>query len=146
MRGSFQVPCHDVTELISLELDVDERLASYSLTKGTCSGGVGEAALLLDLVKGRSLDEILTGDGELFDPETPFKSTVKEFLHYKHLVALRAALAALVGQESPYRDRVCELDQIDYGPDGVKIFGRIRVDLLTEEIKACGRCAGCKTG
>lgn len=138
------MPCKDVTEIISLQLDSEERLISYSLTKGTCSGGVGEASLLGNLVIFRSSSELLNRPVEELLRDVSFKNDIEEFLHWKHLVALQSALAAMCGEESPSRRRVCELDEILYGPEGTTLSGRIRVDILTDEIKSCGRCVGCK--
>lgn len=138
------MPCQDVTEIITVHLDPEERLTSYSLIKGTCSGGVGEASLLGDIVLSRSSTDLLNLPIEEIFRDIAFKNNIEEFLYWKHMVALQSALAAMVGKESPSRRRVCELDEIRYGPEGTSLSGRIRVDLLTDEIKSCGRCAGCK--
>lgn len=138
------MPCKDVTEIISLQLDQEDRLVSYSLIKGTCSGGVGEVSLLRDIVISRSASDLMDQSVEEILREHSFKNDIEEFLHWKHLVAIQSALAAMVGKESPNRRRVCEVDEILYGPEGISLSGRIRVDILTDEIKACGRCAGCR--
>lgn len=137
------MPCRDVTEILQVELDGEDCLASYQLAKRTCGRAVGEASLILEHLIGNPAREILNLGADEFAEAHPTADDTEEFLLLKHLFALQGGLRVLLGEEpggiaSPVRvARVaCE--------DGRTILeSEISVDVVTEQIRACGRCKGC---
>jgi len=137
------MPCKDVTELIRVELDASDRLASYRFVKRTCGQGVGADSLLLDELRGQPIDAIMAVDLERFVESHPVEESIEEFLMLKHLVAVQSALAVLTGQADGGPGEICAAAEVAY-EDGMTVMdARISVDLVTERIKSCGGCKGC---
>ncbi len=70
------MPCHDVTECITVVVDGEDRLKSYSFTKRTCGQGIGQEDLLHDTLAGRPVDELLGYTAESYvtaHPNVPDK-------------------------------------------------------------------------
>ena len=84
------MPCNDVTELIEVVLDRNDRLKEYRFSKRTCGQGVGAQSLLIDQLGGRPLNELLVMTAEEFLTEYPIDDPVEEFLSLKHLFAVPA--------------------------------------------------------
>jgi hypothetical protein len=68
------MPCNDVTEVLSLTLDPDDRLTHYSLIKLTCGGGVGNPSLLKKWIANKPASEILSTSTETILEEFPTPS------------------------------------------------------------------------
>lgn len=136
------MPCDDITELVEVILSNKERLQSYSLTKGTCGGAVGEEGLLSDQLVGMSVAEIIESDSRRFDKlfETRIKS--RQFLYYKHLFAIKAVLRAYSGEQSAGINDYCNLIGISHDGDSIVIKAWIKIDGLTDDIKSCGKACG----
>lgn len=139
------MPCSDVTERIEIVLDGEDRLKEYEFSKRTCGQGVGMASLLIEQLRGRSLDELLHITGEEFLEEFPFEDEVEEFLSLKHLFAVQGALEVLTGVEPGAKDSAFAASRIEYGENETRIAGLIAVDVVTEKIESCGGCKGCGT-
>lgn len=137
------MPCNDVTELLEVVLDGEDRLKAYKFLKRTCGQGVGVASLLIEQLEGRSLDELLNKTAEDFLAEFPILDEIEEFLSLKHLFAIQGALEVLTGRESGDQNAAFAATGITYGEDETCIEGRIAVDVVTEKIAACGGCASC---
>lgn len=137
------MPCSDVTEIVQVVVDSDDRLKSYAFSKRTCGQGVGVATLLLDILRGRSVKDILEYKPETLLAEHPVQDELEEFLGLKHLVAVQSALEVLTGQTSGGPQDTCAAAEIGYEDGDVVIDALIRVDLVTERIKSCGGCKGC---
>ncbi len=137
------MPCKDVTELLEVVLDGEDRLKAYRFQKRTCGQGVGAESLLIDQLEGRSLEELLNKTAEDFLTEFPIPDEIEEFLSLKHLFAIQGALEVLTGQEPGGKDAAFAASGISYGDDETRIEGRIAVDVITEKIEACGGCASC---
>jgi len=138
------MPCEDITEVLHISLDHDDRMASYRLVKRTCGRAVGEESLLLDWTKGVAAAELLDADIDaMFDHFLPDEEG-EEFLLLKHLFALQQAVAAYLGLEESGPGAACAVASIAFGPDGAEIETQLRIDVLAEKIKGCGRCGtGC---
>lgn len=145
--GAFDapMPCEDVTEILSLRLDGAERLAGYALTKQSCGRAVGAKELLADWAVGRAADDLLAADVEAFLDAFPTDDEAEEFLNLKHFFALRAGLGVLLGREAGGAFDVCTALEVAADGDETTFVGRLRIGILTEKIKACGRCSGCGT-
>lgn len=137
------MPCNDVTELLEVTLDADERLAEYTFSKRSCGQGIGTASLLIDQLRGRPLNELLFKTAEEFLTEFPIPNETEEFLSLKHLFAIQGALEVYTGAESGGPNDAFAASDIEFGPDAIRIQGRISVDIVTEKIESCGGCKGC---
>lgn len=138
------MPCQDVSEIVTIELDSRDRLRSFSLNKATCSVSVGASDVQAEQFLGQSAADLLQLSPDQAIADLSFDDLVSEFLFWKQLITLQAGLASLTGQPSPVQEKICQIDNITYGPEGTSLTGVVQLDILTEEIKACGRCAGCK--
>jgi hypothetical protein len=139
------MPCKDVTELLDVILDENECLKDYAFSKRSCGQGIGTYALIIDQLKGRSLNELLFKTAEEFLTEFPIPDEVEEFLSLKHLFAIQGALEVYTGAESGGVNDAFAAAGIEYGDNESRIYGRISVDIVTEKIKSCGGCKGCGT-
>lgn len=137
------MPCSDVTELIRIVLDDQDRLKEYRFIKRTCGRGVGVDALLIDVLGGRRVEEILAITPERFIEEHPVAEPIEEFLGLKHLIAVQAALEVLTGRAFGGPNELCAAAEISCGEGETVIDARIAVDLVVEEIRSCGGCRAC---
>ena len=137
------MPCNDVSEILEIRLDNAERVVDYSLSKQTCGGMVAGRGLIRDWVKGRSIDEIIALSGAQVLSESDNPDATWEYLRLKHLFSIQAALSEFEGKSSSDGDtRFVEMLAVDYGPEGVSLTAKLNVDVISDEIKACGLC-GC---
>jgi hypothetical protein len=137
------MPCSDVTEIIEVRLDEQDRLKDYYLSKRTCGQGVGAGNLLIEWFKGWSADEILAYNSDRFLADHPIEDELKEFLSLKHFFAIQSVLEVLTGKEPGGKDDPCAAAEIRTEDGDLIITGQIEVDLVTEKIKACGNCRAC---
>ena len=56
------MPCNDISERILVDLDLNDRVINYSLTKETCGAEVGSPSLLHAMVAEKDLQAILDLD------------------------------------------------------------------------------------
>lgn len=127
------MPCSDITDVLSVELDADERLVDYRLQKRSCGALVGGEAPLLPFLFQKTVRFIADweGPGELGDGES-------RFLVEKHLFALRAALDAYAG-----RGDSGALDSVEVHPGGVRMICILDGPALEEKLRSCGACDRC---
>ncbi len=137
------MPCKDVTEVLEVILDPEDRLADYTFSKRTCGQGVGAAALLIEQLRGRTTAELLHKTAAEFLEEFPIADPIEEFLSLKHLFAIQGALEVYAGVEAGRASDAFAVAGIEYGEDMTRIRGRIDVDIVTERIKSCGGCGSC---
>lgn len=137
------MPCKDITELLEVALDGEDRLKEYRFAKRTCGQGVGAESLLIDQLGGRAMDELLRITAEEFLTQYPIEDEIEEFLSLKHLFAIQGALEVLTGTEAGGPHDFFAASGIIYDVDETRITGRIAVDVVAEKIKACGNCRGC---
>jgi hypothetical protein len=138
------MPCSDVSENLHLRFDYEDRVTYYSLSKDTCSGAVGQPSLLRKWIRNRSARDILATSGEDLHAFFPTRSQTWQFLYAKHLFAVQRAIRALTGDLSGSPQESCSVESVSYGPEGIELRARIRIDLLTDEIRACKGC-GCSS-
>lgn len=136
------MPCDDITEYVEVVLSQSETLQSYSLTKGTCGGPIGEAGVLADHLAGMSVTDIIASDSERFDNLINSSRKSQQFILYKHLFALKSVLQAYSGEASGGVDDSCNLIGIEHDEETITIKAWIKIDGLTEDIKACGKKCG----
>jgi NifU-like protein involved in Fe-S cluster formation len=139
------MPCNDVTEVLSITLDPDDRIIHYSLIKETCGGAVGNSSLLRKWVENRSASDVLKAQPEDIMAAIPTRNTTWEFLTLKHLFALQTGLQAFLGEQSASLNDSCVVDTVETTPKGIQFIALIKVDVLTEKIESCGGCGSCGT-
>lgn len=139
------MPCSDITEIIEVVLDAEDRLKDYVFRKRTCGQGVGAGNLLIGVLGGQSVDEIVAISPEDFLETNPVEDPLEEFLGLKHLIAVQSALEVLIGQANGGPGEICAAAEIAFEEGDTIITARISVDLVTERIKSCGGCKGCGT-
>lgn len=137
------MPCQDITELLEVTLDANGGLESYAFNKRTCGQGIGQAALLLDWLKGRPVSYFLTAQADAFLEEFDITDSLEEFLVLKHLFAIQGALEVLTGAASGGLNDAFTAASIEFEDDLTVIRGEISIDIVTEKIKSCGGCGGC---
>lgn len=139
------MPCSDITEVIEVILDDQDRLKEYTFRKRTCGQGVGSGNLLIGILGGMPVEEIIDMSPDFFLNTWPVEEPLEEFLGLKHLIAVQSALEVLVGRASGGAGEICAAAEIGFEEDATVLVARISVDLITEKIKACGNCRGCGT-
>ena len=137
------MPCSDLTEIMRLVLDRDEKLVDYRLRKRTCGAVIGGEALLLDIFKGRSSTDIIGLNTDDFCRLYPAPDQRLQFFYLKHFIALRALLRVYSGLDSGGAGDFCAIADIGADNGIITIDARIGVEAMTQEIKACGCCEGC---
>ncbi|MCB2153954.1 hypothetical protein KQI84_03655 [bacterium] len=140
------MPCHDVTEIVRIAFDSEDRLTHYSLIKKSCGQGVGDQSLILGWLIGRKADDMLDLTPEALLDHFQSTDEAVEYLTLKHFFALRSALLVYTGIEPGGLGSECVLESLAYEPEGVELIGRIRVDVFTDRIKGCARCCGGSCG
>jgi hypothetical protein len=137
------MPCSDVTELIEVAVDGEDRLRSYRFIKRTCGQGVGADSLLEEQLCGRTVPELIAIAPQDFLDDYPTAEPIEEFLGLKHLIAVQSALEVLTGAAAGGPEEICAAAEISFDGDLTILNGRIAVDLVTEKIESCGGCKGC---
>lgn len=139
------MPCNNITELMRVVLDKSDRLVSYRFVKRTCGSGVGADSLMNDYFQGRNVHDLLDLDVDRFCDDNPTTDEVEEFLQLKHYFALQNVLAVLTGRTSGGRGEACVVSDVQCDDDELIIDTEIKVDLVADQIQACGRCSMCGT-
>ncbi len=137
------MPCSDVTEMIHVEIDGEDCLKDYYFSKRTCGQGVGAGNLLIDQLRGWSVDRLIELDADTYIDMFPVEDPLEEFLGLKHFFAIQSVLEVLTGKEPGGKNDPCAAAEVSYGDGALIIEGQIAVDLVTEKIKSCGNCRGC---
>lgn len=139
------MPCNDVTDHLKIVLDADDRLQSYILAKRTCGAEVGDYRLIETWAKGKKAEVLLEETPDALFAVHPPKNPTEEFLLLKHLCSLQIGIETLLGYTPGGENDTCRIDKIEYGPEGTECIVSIKLNLVTERIKACGGCKTCRT-
>jgi hypothetical protein len=137
------MPCSDVTEVLRLRLDEQDRLAGYQLIKRSCGRAVGEQSLLAAQLDGRTAQELIALLAEDFADAHPTVSDEEMFLQLKHFFAVQAGLRTLLGLDPGGTGDPVRVAAISYEGGEVVLEAELVVDVLTDRIKSCGKCKGC---
>jgi len=131
------MPCSDQTELLTLELDGQDRILSFTLAKRTCHQAVGGAALL-PVVRDMPARELLCAPADdLIDPRL---DDVQAFMMTKQLFALQGAIEVMYGEPENGHPQAFELHELEHGGDGTRVAGEIAIRISAERISCCGGC------
>ncbi|HET6347197.1 MAG TPA: hypothetical protein VFH51_19850 [Myxococcota bacterium] len=126
-----------------LQLDANDSLIHYSLTKRTCGAEIGDASLLLPRLRHAPLETLLDLDtADLQGRFGPIEAP-EEFLYAKHAVALCAAAEVLTGRAAGEPGSLCTTTCVVGDSDGLVFEGLIGIEAVTARIKACGNCGSC---
>lgn len=136
------MPCNSVVELIQVVLDDRDRLRDYQFVKKSCGQGVGSNSLLVDVLRGMSIDELIELDADAFLAVNPTSDSILEFLRLKHLFALQATLEVLTGKATGGRGHPCAVADVAYDGEQTIVNAEIDVDIITEQIQSCQGCKG----
>lgn len=137
------MPCNDVSEIIHIAIDGEDRLAAYAFTKKSCGQDVGVQSLLGDHLHGKTVDEILDIDPESFLQQYSPAEPIEEFLALKHLIAVQSALDVLTGKESGGPNDLCSAAEVSFSKGNTELIAHLSVDLITDKIRSCGGCGTC---
>ena len=139
------MPCNDLTEVLRLTLDRNDRVVGYSLSKLSCGGSVAGRSLIRKWVKHRTVSEIMRLSPEQIIDDIRVEDPLEEYLHLKHLFAIQMALMTFLGKQAGRPSDACVINTVSTSPDGTELLVELKVDLLTSRIKACGLCDTCVT-
>lgn len=138
------MPCNDITEVIRLHIDADDKIYDYTLNKRTCGAEIGQASLLKDFFGRYALNDISTlDDASMVEQYADVMLESDEFLYFKHFFAVQEAVRVLLGESAGAAGDACAASTIIAENDGLTFEGMISVDAVTEKIKSCGNCGQC---
>ncbi len=137
------MPCNDQTETLTLVVNHDDQLVSFQLHKISCGRTVGDASLL-PYIEGKSVTSLMTGTVSDFVPDLHKQRRIEEFLLFKQYFSIRAALRVWTGELSGELQQPFVLEEVSVDPTSTQIRGEVAVNLISEEIRACGSCRSCK--
>lgn len=129
------MPCQDVSDKLTVILNPDDTIRAYSFAKNTCGGAVGNKALLMPWLKGKTWEQIMNLDYEVLLKEIKAEDETAMFLVYKHLTSLQALGQVLEGDSF---NEVCEIDEMLVEPDFTKITAFLKVIVDPKIVKSCG--------
>jgi len=131
------MPCSDQTERLTLELDGDDRLRSFTLDKLTCHQPVGGPGLL-PVVRDMPARSLLQADAyDLIDPRL---DDVQAFMMMKQLFALQGAIAVMYGEPANGHSHAFELYEMEHDSGGIRLVGEIAINIIAKQISSCGGC------
>ena len=133
------MPCNDVTDILEIGLDNSDRITGYNLIKRNCGRAVGGRSLIINWLKGAEARTILDTTADRFLDAHSVDDPIEEFLLLKHFLSVKEGLAILLGDNSGGVNDFCTVDTIRHGPKGTEIIAHIRSEMMTGQIKACGR-------
>ncbi|MFH2026708.1 MAG: hypothetical protein ABIK30_13005 [bacterium] len=140
------MPCGDITDILTIKLDPEDRVIDYTLTKRTCGGKVGKERLIKKWLIGKDARQVAITDHVDFQAEIKVRSDLNEYIHLKHFLAVKTGLSVMFGINSGRLDDRCTVENIAYGPEGTEMTAHINVDGVVNDIKSCGpKCCKNKT-
>ncbi|CAN5354470.1 hypothetical protein BH09SUM1_BH09SUM1_25260 [soil metagenome] len=139
------MPCNDITEVLRIRVDAEDRVADYELIKRTCGRAVGERSLLQSAFAGQRAESIMALDAEEFADSQAISENDEEtmVLVLKHFFAVQAGLSALFGHASAGPFDAVRVAAVTYEDNLCTLEAEIVIDAITEKIKSCGKCKGC---
>ena len=125
------MPCNDLTEVLRLSFDQDDRVVGYSLSKLSCGETVAGRSLIRKWVKHRTVSAILQLNPKQILDDIRAESSIEEYLHLKHLFAIQMALTTFLGKQAGRPSDACVINTVSNSPDGTELLVELRVDILT---------------
>ena len=136
------MPCGDITETITIKLDANDKLVDYTFLKRACGGNIGQKSLVLEQLKGSSIEEITAlSQTALVDMIQP-TDMAEQFLIQKHLSVIQFCFDMLYGKKELHPKNMIKFYSIDYGPEGLRLEADVKLELDVKKIEPCHNC-GC---
>ncbi len=130
------MPCSDQTERLTLELDDQDRIRSFSVYKLTCRQPVGGSELL-PVIRDMPARSLLSPADDLIDPRL---DDVQAFMLTKQLFALQGAIAVMYGLPAGGGPQAFDLHELEHDRHGTRLAGEIAINVIAEQITSCGGC------
>ncbi|MDF1543538.1 MAG: hypothetical protein P1R58_00385 [bacterium] len=134
------MPCKDITDQLRLRLGNSNRVERYELTKVTCGGKVGKQRMIQPWLDDLTAEQVLSATPQEFLRFFAVEDELEEYLLLKQFFSVRAGVAILLGQEAGGPEDFCTVEAINHSERGTVLRAHIRIDTITDEIKACGNC------
>ncbi len=115
------MPCDEISEVITVVLDPDERLRYFLFEKITCGKIVPLSGALNDLCRGMDLDAIDALDLDTVVRSLGVPDEETYFLLEKELDALQSVVANYRGAERGFDPERYKIESVERGPDSVTI-------------------------
>lgn len=132
------MPCPNPTEILEIELTLDERFRAYSLCKQNQDLGAGR--LIMEWLRPLTVNQVLTTRVETFLDCHTIPDAKSEFLLRKHFSAVQSALQLAWGEIDNECRGFCVIESIEMSDTGWHLKALISPKLLTDPIPACGHC------
>lgn len=140
------MPCDDISAVITLVLDGDERLRYYLYEKLTCGKIIPLSQRLQAHCKGMDLDAIAALDRRPLARAFAIESEDDLFVLDKELDALQSAVANYRGADASLDPRRYAIESVEWGPEGVTIRQLIREPEPDARIQSCRTLASGASG
>ena len=132
------MPCNDITDILTINLDPEDLVTDYTLTKRTCGGKIGDKRLIKKWLVGKDAHLVAKTDHIDFQADIKVNSDLNEYIHLKHFLAVKAGLSVMLGLNSGGVEDHCTIENVTHGPEGIEMTAHINVDAVVENIKSCG--------
>ncbi len=133
------MPCVNYIGYLEFELDLQDRLIGFSLTKFNCSlppGGI----TILPYVKNTSARSIIDGTLGDFIPSKLSLTPAISILLEKQFLSLQTALSIYVGGEIDSTGLSFSLKSVTHDTYATRLDGYITLGSTWENILGCGSC------
>ncbi len=134
------MPCNDITDQLRLRLGNSNKVERYELTKVSCGGRIGKQNMIQDWLDDLDAEQVLNATPQEFLGSFSVEDELEEYLLLKQFFSVRAGVAILLGREAGGPNDFCTVETINHSERGTVLRAYIRIDTITDEIKACGNC------
>ncbi len=131
------MPCKDTSSMVTIKLDLEERLLGFDFSKITCSKEIGGGTGYMEYCSGKPAQEVLDLDFtdltrvlELDDPDD-------QFFLYLEWDALRTALCQYLGNEEEVDRERYQLASIAHETDFIEITQVIHPEQNMPKLVSC---------
>lgn len=131
------MPCHNITDIVKIKLDHNNRFVDYSLTKLNCGRAIGESSLIKNIITGRTAEQLLMLTSESILSSRFANHPDSNFLYEKHLQAIQSVLAIWLGRRDGQAGNRCAIEAIKLDEEGIALTAIIKLNLQTENIISC---------
>lgn len=138
------MPCSDMTERLELELDPEDRILAYHLTKVSCGANSGQNSSVIKYLEGRAVCSLHDLSPEKLLEEIGPIDAMEEFMVLKHFEAVRGGIAVYLGFDPGGRADYCTVVKVDQDSSGTRVVALINAGTGDLPIASCG--SGCDHG
>lgn len=134
------MPCGDITEKISVVLDSGNRIKSYSFSKKTCGGSIGDDDIIKIDIIDQTAENVIKQHQYGFMQKTYTGDEIVDFLKVKHFLAIKSVLNVYLGNVPGGVGNACTITKIEYDIDSTIIHAEINSNLDAVKVKSCDHC------